>query len=90
MAVKKMNLPLPPDLHHRLFQEARSEGVPATRLVRSILDRWLADRARAREADELHRFAQEAAGTELDLIPDLEAEAAAELARGHEEGHEER
>jgi hypothetical protein len=81
MSTKKLNLPLPVDLHRAVFTEARDRGVPATRLVRSILKEWLDERARAREAEELGRFAREHAGSELDLIPELESAAAAELER---------
>jgi hypothetical protein len=85
MSIKKLNLPLPGDLHRAVFAEARDHGVPATRLVRSILQEWLDQRARAREADELRRFARENAGSELDLIPELESAAAAELVRTAED-----
>lgn len=81
MTTKKINLPLPGDLHRAIFAEAREQGMPATRLVRSILRRWLDERARAREAEELSRFAREHAGSELDLAPELEAAAMAELER---------
>jgi len=81
MTTKKINLPLPGDLHREIFAEAREQGVPATRLVRSILEAWLDHRARAKEAEELRRFARETAGSDLDLIPELEAIAAAELAQ---------
>jgi hypothetical protein len=81
MSTKKLNLPLPGGIHRAIFAEARDRGVPATRLVRSILQDWLDQRARAREAEELRRFAREHAGSELDLIPELESAAAAELER---------
>jgi hypothetical protein len=73
MSTKKLNLPLPGNLHRAVFAEARERGVPATRLVRSILQDWLDQRARAREAADLRRFAREHAGSELDLIPGLES-----------------
>lgn len=76
MSTKKLNLPLSGDLRRAVFAEARDRGVPATRLVRSILQEWLDQQARAREADELRRFARENAGSELDLIPELESAAA--------------
>lgn len=43
--------------------------------------RRLDERESAREAAELRRFAREHSGTELDLIPELEAAAVAELGR---------
>lgn len=69
MTTRKMNLPLPSEMHRQLFREARDEGVPATRLVRTVLRRWLDERMRAREANELTIFAEQYAGTDLDLIP---------------------
>jgi hypothetical protein len=56
MSTKKLNLPLPGDLHRAIFAEAR-----------------------AREVEELRRFAREHAGSELDLIPELESAAAERL-----------
>lgn len=76
---KKLNLPLPLDLHRELFAESRELGVPATRIVRSVLENWLAERRRIRRREEIRQFAREAAGQGLDLDPELEAVAAAEL-----------
>ncbi len=80
MMVKKMNLPLPPQLHTALFGEARRRRMPTTRLVRSVLEEWVQDQEREREAAEIRRFAAEFGGTELDLDPELE-EAGLEVLR---------
>lgn len=82
--LKNMNLPLPSELHEALFAESREMGVPTTRLVRRVLEDWLHERGRARRREEIRDFAQACAGTELDLDPDLEAEAAEELQRLYE------
>ena len=41
---KKLNLPLPEDIHSALFDEAKREGVPATRLARAAIKAWLEHR----------------------------------------------
>ncbi len=83
-AYKKLNLPLPEEMHEALFAESREVGVPATRLVRSVLEDWLQERRRARRRAEIRRFALAHADTELDLDPELEAAATAELRRLYE------
>lgn len=80
-AVKKLNLPLSAEMHEALFAEARRTGQPATRLVRSALEAWLLERQRARRQEEIRRFAQQAAGSTLDLDRELERAAAEELDR---------
>jgi hypothetical protein len=82
---KKLNLPLPPDMHEAIFSESKMLGVPATRLVRSVLESWLEERRRARRKEAIRRFAAASAGTNLDLDPDLEAAATQELNRFYEE-----
>lgn len=72
MDTRKMNVPLPASMHAAVFREARRRGTPATRLVREILDQWLAEQERARQADEIRQFAESFAGTEIDLDPELE------------------
>ena len=80
-ALKKLNLPLPLEMHEALFAESRELGVPATRLVRSLLENWLRERRRVRRREQVRRFATDCAGTELDLDPELEAVAVEELRR---------
>jgi hypothetical protein len=73
MTTRKLHLPLAPDLHDALFDEARAEGIPAVRLARSVIENWLRERRRARQTEEIRRFAAQWAGTEFDLDRDLEA-----------------
>jgi hypothetical protein len=73
MDVRKMNLPLPAQVHAAVFREARRAGIPATRLVRQVLGQWLSEQARAREADEIRCFAAAHAGSQVDLDPALAA-----------------
>lgn len=88
--LKKLSLPLPSEMHEALFAESRKMGVPATRVVRSLLEEWLRERRRARRRDEVRRFAMACAGSGLDLDPDLEAAATEELSRFYEEEDEAR
>jgi len=81
MPATKMNLPLSRETHAAIFGEARRRRLPATRLVRSIVEDWLAEQERARVDDEIRHFARRYAGTELDLSPALEGAALAELRR---------
>jgi len=89
-AYKKLNLPLPEEMHRALFAEARRTGVPATRLARSVLEGWIEQRRRERRRDEVRQFATKYAGSDLDLDPDLESAAAEELSRFFEDEHETR
>jgi len=87
---KKLNIPLPDEMHSALFTESRRAGVPATRLVRSILEDWLRQRRREQRRDEVRQFATEHAGGELDLDPQLEVAAVEELGRFYEDENEAR
>ena len=69
---KKLNLPLPEEMHRALFAEARRAGVPATRLARTAVENWLTKRVRERRKEEIRRFAIENAGPEVDLDPVVE------------------
>ena len=87
---KKLNLPLPEEMHTALFDEARRSGEPATRLARTAINDWLEKRARERRVEQVRQFALEHAGGEYDLDPLLESVAAEELLRFDEDDHETR
>ena len=53
-------------------REATADHRPATEVARDALAGWLQARQRERVAKEIHRFALDFAGTELDIDPDLE------------------
>lgn len=76
---KKLNLPLPPEMHEALFAESKDMGIPATRLVRTVLEDWLRGRRKARRREEIRQFATACAGTEFDLDTELEAAAVEDL-----------
>ncbi len=77
--VKKLNLPLPAEMHKALFKESREMGVPTTRLVRSVLEEWLRERLHARQKDQIRRYAEKWGGTRADLDSELEAAGIEEL-----------
>ena len=76
---KKFNLPLPEEIHKALFAESKHAGIPATRLARSAIQDWLDQQRQERRTEEIHQFARENAGTDLDLDQYLEAAANDEL-----------
>lgn len=69
---KKMHLPLPPELHADLREQAERYGVPATVLAREAIEEWLERRRRERIAEEIRAYAVEVAGTVADLDEDIE------------------
>jgi predicted transcriptional regulator len=71
-AVSNFHVPLPPDLHEMLRDEAERSGQPATALAREALQSWLTQRRKQRLHEEIAAWASEHAGTELDLDQDLE------------------
>jgi len=87
---RKLNVPLPEEMHTALFDEARRSGEPATRLARAAINDWLERRARERRNEQVRQFALEHAGSEVDLDPVLESVAAEELMRFDEDSHETR
>ena len=79
MATRKLNLPLPEQMHRSLFEASAELGVPATKLVRSALEEWLRKHEAQRTAEEIRAFALEFAGKPEDLDSELEEAAVAEL-----------
>jgi len=69
------HLPLPPDLHEELREEAERSGQPATALAREALRIVLAHRRRQRLHAQIAEFVSEHAGSGLDLDEDLERAA---------------
>ena len=81
---KKLNLPLPLEMHEALFSESKDMGIPTTRLVRTVLEDWLQERRRARRQEEVRQFAIAHAGTKLDLDVELDDAATEDLRRFYE------
>ena len=70
--LSNFHVPLPPELHDLLRDEAERSGQPATALAREALQSWLTQRRRQRLHDEIAAWASDHAGTDLDLDKDLE------------------
>ncbi len=66
------HLPLPPELHDQLREEAEISGQPATTVAREALRTSLALRRKHRLHTEIAAFAAEHGGSDLDLDKDLE------------------
>jgi len=82
-ALANFHVPLPPDLHEMLRDEAERSGQPATALAREALQSWLTQRRKQRLHEEITAWASEHAGTELDLDQDLERAGLELLKNGH-------
>jgi hypothetical protein len=79
--MKNFHLPLPEQTYSQLRAEAERTQVPATTLARKAIDLWLRSQLpRARHA-AIAAYAEEMAGTNLDLDPDLEAAGIEHLAK---------
>ncbi len=61
----------------RTYAQLRAEAVrtqvPATTLAREAIDLWLRNQLRAARHEAIAGYAEEMAGTNLDLDPDLES-----------------
>jgi hypothetical protein len=66
------HLPLTPELHDQLREEAEISGQPATTVAREALRVNLALRRKQRLHAEIAAFASEHGGSDLDLDRDLE------------------
>ncbi|MFL6192952.1 MAG: hypothetical protein ACJ75H_02180 [Thermoanaerobaculia bacterium] len=71
-ATINFHLPLTPELHDQLREEAAATGQPATVVAREALQAALDQRRRRRLYVEIASFASAHAGTDLDLDEDLE------------------
>jgi predicted transcriptional regulator len=78
--LRNFHVPLPEELYRQLHEEAERLRQPATHIVRQALQSWL-DRQRQDLLHEaIHAYAQQLAGSQADLDPELEAAAAEHLA----------
>ncbi len=71
--MKNFHLPLPEQTYLRLRAEAERTQVPATTLAREAVDVWLRQQSRQARLDAIAAYANEMAGTPLDLDVDLES-----------------
>ena len=77
--MKNFHLPLPEQTYTGLRAEAERTGVPATALAREAVDWWLRQQSRKVRHDAIVAYAEEMAGTPLDLDADLESAAIGHL-----------
>jgi hypothetical protein len=70
--MKNFHIPLPDQTYDDLKVAARRSKLPATALAREAIDSWLREQRRKARHHAISAYAMEAAGTRLDLDPDLE------------------
>lgn len=71
--MKNFHLPLPDQTYSQLRTESERTRIPATTLAREAIDQWLRDQRRIARHTAIAAYADETAGTEFDLDPDLES-----------------
>ena len=71
--MKNFHLPLPDNTYEQLKAAAVRAKAPATTLAREAIDFWLRQELRKARHDAIAAYAEEFAGTGLDLDADLEA-----------------
>lgn len=71
--MKNFHLSLPEETYSRLRAEAERTQVPATALARDAIDLWLRQQLRNARHQAIAAYAEEVAGTDLDLDPVLES-----------------
>jgi hypothetical protein len=70
--MKNFHLPLPEQTYAQLRAEAERTQKPATALARQAIDLWLRHQLRKARHEAIAAYAEEMAGTNLDLDADLE------------------
>jgi hypothetical protein len=71
--MRNFHVPLPERTYALLRAEAERTQLAATTLAREAIERWIRDQARRTRHDAIVAYAAEAAGTDLDLDPELES-----------------
>jgi hypothetical protein len=83
--LKNFHLPLPDQTYGRLRAEAERTNVPATALAREAIDSWLRNQLRKARHRAISAYAEQMAGTNLDLDPILESAGIEHLLKTGEE-----
>jgi hypothetical protein len=83
--MKNFHLPLPEQTYTQLRAEAERTQVPATALAREAIDLWLRHRWRKARHEAIAAYAEEMAGTNLDLDPVLESAGIEHLVKSGKE-----
>jgi hypothetical protein len=71
--MKNFHLPLPDQTYSQLRAVAERSRVPATTLAREAIDAWLRQQLRKARHHAIAAYAEEMAGSALDLDPALES-----------------
>jgi hypothetical protein len=71
--MRNFHLPLPEQIYAQLRAEAERAQVPATTLAREAIDLWLRQQLKKARHEAIAAYAEEMAGTNLDLDRDLES-----------------
>jgi hypothetical protein len=83
--MKNFHLPLPERTYDELRDAAKRSGQPATAVARDAIALWLRARKKLDRDNALAAYVAEAAGTEADLDPLLEAAAIEHLIESEQE-----
>jgi len=70
--LKNFHVPLPIELYELLKENAKDQSMPATKVVRRLIEHWIELRKRKKIQEEFSSFARKYAGSEYDLDEDLE------------------
>ncbi len=76
---KNLHIPLPQDLYAELMELSKAMGTPATKIARMAIDQWTKASLKVRLKHQISAYARAHAGTEHDLMPDLERAALSTL-----------
>jgi predicted transcriptional regulator len=77
--MKNFHLPLPHETYAHLRALAERLHTPATILARQAIDEWLREQLRNERKQAIAAYAQDMAGTDMDLDSDLESAAVEQL-----------
>jgi hypothetical protein len=72
-ATRNFHLPLSEELYELLREESERSQRPATAIARDAIESWLRERRRSELYDAIADYAARHAGSDVDLMPDLEA-----------------
>lgn len=85
MKAQNFHLPLPVDIYAELRKASDELNAPATQIVRSVLESWLKERRKRALHQQIASYAEAVAGTEFDLMTDLENHATEHLLQAAED-----
>ena len=83
--MKNFHLLLPEQTHNRLRAESERTQIPATALAREAIDLWLRHQLRKSRHQAIAAYAEDMAGTNLDLDPILESAGIEHLVKSAKE-----